>query len=424
MVAVKDSKVDQDAHLASLHASRPPNSLPCSSKRIAHVELFRPKKVLPTTQNNKQTTKKKRRFIHNVKSYHLLFLALYIHQLYWIFSTMGTPYKQFLLKAEREGFTVMEGSAKLRAELSHALGDITDENRYDSSKKLGWFDWLHMDIDEHAALKKRQKEQTVLDSLPKSQRVPKRYAPTFVSMLCTGILVTVHLLVVLLQVWSVKFNVWMNFVSVDSTSSGAGEEDDGVLDIPEEWMELDEEENPLLKPIPVKGASSVSTAPADGGSSANGNKDNTLSTAKTLMERIEYNNSIISIPNHLPTHVVITPSKAGESKVLLPLLYVPTLGVTFEYHRRRYYLDQDEDDEEGGEWIKIRCNTTMPLNFFQSWAGISSMHQLEAAGVRFGENKFDVRQPTFKDMYKKQLLSPFTVFQLFCVVLWMLDDYW
>jgi cation-transporting ATPase 13A1 len=28
------------------------------------------------------------------------------------------------------------------------------------------------------------------------------------------------------------------------------------------------------------------------------------------------------------------------------------------------------------------------------------------------------------DMYKKQLLSPFTVFQLFCVVLWMLDDYW
>ena len=333
---------------------------------------------------------------------------------------MGTPYTQFLLKAEREGFTVMEGSAKLRAELSHALGDITDENRYDSSKKLGWFDWLHMDIDEHAALKKRQKEQTVLDSLPKSQRVPKRYAPTFVSMLCTGILVTVHLLVVLLQVWSVKFNVWMNFVSVDSTGGvGENEDDDGVLDIPEEWMELDEEENPLLKPIPVKGSASTTTAAADGSANSIGNKESTLSTAKTLMGRIEYNNSIISIPNHLPTHVVITPSKAGESKVLLPVLYVPTLGVTFEYHRRRYYLDEDE-----GEWIKIRCNTTMPLNFFQTWAGISSMHQLEAAGVRFGENKFDVRQPTFKDMYKKQLLSPFTVFQLFCVVLWMLDDYW
>jgi len=316
----------------------------------------------------------------------------------------------------------MEGSAKLRAELSHALGDITDENRYDSTKKLGWFDWMNMDIEEHAAVKKRMKEQSVLDSLPKSQRVPKRHAPTFVSMLCTGILVTVHLLVVLLQVWSVKFNVWMNFVSVDSSG---GDNDGGVLDIPEEWMELDEEENPLLKSVPVKGVTGTTGGGGTNSATSINSKENTdESTAKTLMERIEYNNSIISIPNHLPTHVVITPSKAGESKVLLPVLYVPTLGVTFEYHRRRYYLSQDQDEEGGGEWIKIRCNTTMPLNFFQQWAGISSNHQLEAAGVRFGENKFDVRQPTFKDMYKKQLLSPFTVFQLFCVVLWMLDDYW
>jgi len=363
--------------------------------------------------------------MHNIKSYHLLFIVLYLHQFYWVISTMGTPYTQFLLKAEREGFTVMEGSAKLRAELSHALSDITDENRYDSSKKMGWFDWMNMDIEEHAAIKKRMKEQSVLDSLPKSQRVPKRYAPTFVSMLCTGILVTVHLLVVLLQVWSVKFNVWMNFVSVNSSSRS----EHGVLDIPEEWMELDEEENPLLKPISVKGGA-VAIAGGAAAASSRGEDDTTnnvkdQSTAKTLMERIEYNNSIVSIPNHLPTHVVITPSKAGESKVLLPVLYVPTLGVTFEYHRRRYYLHQDHDDEDGGgEWIKIRCNTTMPLNFFQTWAGISTTHQLEAAGVRFGENKFDVRQPTFQDMYKKQLLSPFTVFQLFCVVLWMLDDYW
>jgi len=363
--------------------------------------------------------------MHNIISYHLLFIVLYLHQFYWVISTMGTPYTQILLKAEREGFTVMEGSAKLRAELSHALSDITDENRYDSSKKMGWFDWMNMDIEEHAAIKKRMKEQSVLDSLPKSQRVPKRYAPTFVSMLCTGILVTVHLLVVLLQVWSVKFNVWMNFVSVNSSSSS----EHGALDIPEEWMELDEEENPLLKPISVKGGA-VASAGGAAAASSRGEDDTTnnvkdQSTAKTLMERIEYNNSIVSIPNHLPTHVVITPSKAGESKVLLPVLYVPTLGVTFEYHRRRYYLHQDHDDEDvGGEWIKIRCNTTMPLNFFQTWAGISTTHQLEAAGVRFGENKFDVRQPTFQDMYKKQLLSPFTVFQLFCVVLWMLDDYW
>ena len=66
----------------------------------------------------------------------------------------------------------------------------------------------------------------------------------------------------------------------------------------------------------------------------------------------------------------------------------------------------------------------MSLPFFKEWNGLSSIEQMSASSIRFGENKFDVRQPTFLKMYKAQLLSPFTVFQLFCVVLWMLDDYW
>lgn len=292
----------------------------------------------------------------------------------------------------------------MRAELTHALSDLDDPNR--AVKKIGWFDWMDMDIEEHAARKKREKEQSVLDSLPKSMRVPKRHAPTFSSMLCTGILVTLHLLVVLLQVWSVRFNIWMNYVAVDGTE----------MDIPEEWMELDEDVNPLLRS--VQDAAGAKAPDGKGGDDAGG-EGGDAGSAKVLMERIERNNSTISIPRHLATHACITPSKSTEAPVLVPLLYLPTLGATMEYHRRRYYLDQDS-----GEWIKIRCNTTMPLTFFGEWSGMSTADQMEAAGIRFGENKFDVRQPTFLAMYKAQLLSPFTVFQLFCVILWMLDDYW
>ena len=43
----------------------------------------------------------------------------------------------------------MEGSAKMRAELTHALSDIDDPDR--PTKKIGWFDWMDMDIEEHAA---------------------------------------------------------------------------------------------------------------------------------------------------------------------------------------------------------------------------------------------------------------------------------
>ena len=79
-------------------------------------------------------------------------------------------------------------------------------------------------------------------------RVPKKHYPTFTSMLCTGILLTLHLLIVLLQIWNVKFNVWMNYVAIKT--SGYDNEGSVVgVDVPEEWMELDEDINPLLKPI-------------------------------------------------------------------------------------------------------------------------------------------------------------------------------
>ena len=300
----------------------------------------------------------------------------------------------------------------MRAELTHALSDLNDPNR--PTKKVGWFDWMQMDIEEHAARKKREKEQSVLDSLPKSMRVPKRYAASFNSMLCSGILVTLHLLVVLLQVWSVKFNVWMNYISVQVDE----------VDIPEEWMELDDDLNPLLRPVnkqdQVGGGASSSSSETSGSSSGKGdNESSSEGSSKVLMDRIESNNATLSIPKGLPTHACITPTKLSESSILVPLLYLPTLGITFEYHRRRYYLDLDSQT-----FIKIRCNTTMDTTFFKSWNGISSTTSLNIGNIRFGPNKFEVRQPTFMKLYKAQLLSPFTVFQLFCVVLWMLDDYW
>ena len=32
--------------------------------------------------------------------------------------------------------------------------------------------------------------------------------------------------------------------------------------------------------------------------------------------------------------------------------------------------------------------------------------------------------PSFLDLYFQQITSPLTVFQLFCIILWCLDDYW
>ena len=161
-------------------------------------------------------------------------------------------------------------------------------------------------------------------------RVPKKHYPTFTSMLCTGILLTLHLLIVLLQIWNVKFNVWMNYVAIKT--SGYDNEGSVVgVDIPEEWMELDEDINPLLKPINK----------SSGESGTNKGNSNTEGSSEALLKMIEVNNTTLSIPKHLPTHAVITPTKTTESSILLPIIYLPTIGITFEYHRRRYYYDYE-----------------------------------------------------------------------------------
>jgi len=297
----------------------------------------------------------------------------------WVTSTIGEPYRKFLEKADREGFEVMEGSTKLRAELEHSFADINDPNR--RTKKLGWLDWMDMDIEELAAEKKKDKEKSVLDSLPKNMRVPSRYATEFTPTLILGILAVLHALVLLMQYWSVAFLVWINYKEIDADS----------FELPESMIELDLEEDEMRVAAWKKNPK-------------NKNGD--------MIDR-----AISNVSAKLPTHARIVPAKGRH--VLVPLEYYPTLGMTFEYHRRRYVYDSDTS-----EWSKIRCGTDFGKEFMEGWTGFESDMHLVSGQIRYGPNAFSVKQPTFIELYKAQLLSPFTVFQIFCVILWMLDDYW
>ena len=69
------------------------------SKRIEAVSLYRPKLAASAGGG---AGKRKKRF--QVRLYHLLFAAAYVYQVGWVVSTNGRPYREFLEKADREGF--------------------------------------------------------------------------------------------------------------------------------------------------------------------------------------------------------------------------------------------------------------------------------------------------------------------------------
>lgn len=118
------------------------------------------------------------------------------------------------------------------------------------------------------------------------------------------------------------------------------------------------------------------------------------------------------------THVRIVPRAFRGKKQLLPL-EGGGLGTWFLLERRRYlYIPEKETFQ------KIRCKVDWPLAFFGKWRGFATDGEVMDAQERFGKNLFEITLPAFMDLYKQQLLSPFTVFQLFCVILWCLDSYW
>lgn len=65
-----------------------------------------------------------------------------------------------------------------------------------------------------------------------------------------------------------------------------------------------------------------------------------------------------------------------------------------------------------------------PLKFYKEHKGYTALPQVKTAQAVYGENLTKIQLPFFLDLLGQQLLAPFFLFQLFCVVLWSMDEYW
>ena len=119
------------------------------------------------------------------------------------------------------------------------------------------------------------------------------------------------------------------------------------------------------------------------------------------------------------THLHVTPRSHQGKEELVPLQKNETGEQFFEFHRRKYVYDSDSET-----FHKVRCRVNYPESHYEAWTGIPNENIHSRLLDLHGPNKFQMKSPEFMDLYVEQITSPFTVFQLFCMLLWCLDDYW
>ena len=124
--------------------------------------------------------------------------------------------------------------------------------------------------------------------------------------------------------------------------------------------------------------------------------------------------------------IKVVPVENAGSAEICPLVR-ETLGgkdsTSFLFQRRKF-LYNAEKNSFAPLVYPLDAEPKPQIRNFQNSVGLKSKAEIAKTEQFYGLNTFDIPVPTFMELWKEHAVAPFFVFQIFCVGLWLLDEYW
>ncbi|CAE6449129.1 unnamed protein product, partial [Rhizoctonia solani] len=133
----------------------------------------------------------------------------------------------------------------------------------------------------------------------------------------------------------------------------------------------------------------------------------------------------------------IVPAEHRGQGEIVPLIRKPSpqhpskTEFAFVYQRDTYVYDSAK---QAFAPLPYPCNDRPLLSSFEgnptglasavAKDGDTDAGTIEALSALYGKNEFDIPIPSFLALFAEHTTAPFFVFQIFCVALWCLDEYW
>ena len=131
------------------------------------------------------------------------------------------------------------------------------------------------------------------------------------------------------------------------------------------------------------------------------------------------------------TYVIITPPEnRGKAEFVKVQKSVLTDAWQVEFQRQTFTYTSASKLGAGaqrfpnGVFSLSTCPIDKPISFYTNSLGFRTNADVSKTLERWGKNHLSIQQPSFLSMLQSQLLSPLAIFQVFCALLWLLDEYW